>query len=109
MYGSRLHFSAYVQFITGHNFMRRHQAIVVHGWPDMDDAWCSYCDYGEESSFHMLTECDYFARLRVDLFNDIYLEPPYGFNPRAVVAFLGESGLEAFSDFFPEMYAAPSP
>ena len=48
----RLHFSAIVQFVTGHNFLKRHEALVFAAQAEMDegeaddalDKTCSYCE-----------------------------------------------------------------
>ena len=67
--------SQLIHFVTGHNFLRRHQAIVesaelrrlekYEGLGDDEEfhevmepiASCSLCGKGEESSYHIMTEC----------------------------------------------------
>ena len=62
-----------IQFMTGHNFLKRHQAIINKG----GDSRCRFCDKGEESTEHIMSYCDNFATLRQILFNDPYPQPPY--------------------------------
>ena len=67
--------SQVIHFVTGHNFLRRHQAIIEsaeltqlerhEGLGQNEDfheamepiATCSLCGTREESSYHIMTEC----------------------------------------------------
>ena len=74
-----------IQFITGHNFLNRHQAIIDKS----DKKVCRYCAKGEESTEHIMSYCDKFATERQLLFNDPYPAPPYTNLPfEQVVTFL---------------------
>ena len=95
---SRKEFSVLIQFITGHNFMRRHQSIVDLGYPEMDICWCRYCDDGEESTYHLMSECDAFANERRVAFGHWELEPPYEVTPGAILEFLRLTKIEAFME-----------
>ena len=75
--GRRNYFSAIVQFITGHNFMNRQEAIAKFGHANFDAAKCRFCQKGEESTFHVLTECDAFAATRQCLWGETEVHPPY--------------------------------
>ena len=74
-----------VQLLTGHTYMKRHQAIIddserqriiavtggnadSHGNAIIDapDASCDLCHNGEETPLHLLSECDALATLRKD-------------------------------------------
>ena len=77
-----------VQFLTGHCFLKRHQAIIDEserqriiaandydntdddGYAIIDapDSVCSCCKKGEESPLHILSECDALADLRNSIF-----------------------------------------
>ena len=70
----RLKLSVMVQLITGHNFLNRHNAIVELGEADPEMSACRFCHQDEESSFHILAECDMFTRLRRDIFLQDKLE-----------------------------------
>merc|ERR1711974_31448 len=65
---SRPQLSVMVQLITGHNFLNRHNTIVDIGEVDPEMAACRFCLQKEESSFHILAQCDNFARLRMEIF-----------------------------------------
>ena len=74
-----------IQFLTGHNYLKKHQAIIDKS----EDKTCSFCGSGEESSEHIMSICNKFATLRHLLFNDPYPAPPYTDLPfEAVVDFL---------------------
>ena len=74
-----------VQFLTGHNFLKRHQAII----DKTEDNKCTFCGRGKESSEHIMSYCDAFATLRQLTFNDPYPAPPYDKLPfEQVVNFL---------------------
>ena len=73
----RTYFSALVQLITGHNFLNRHNSIVELGEVDINLAKCSYCDdnEAEESTAHILSQCDAFAAKRLQIFGVPYFSP----------------------------------
>ena len=74
-----------IQFLTGHNYLKKQQAIIDKS----EDKACSFCGSGEESSEHIMSICNKFATLRHLLFNDPYPAPPYTALPfEAVVDFL---------------------
>ena len=62
-----------IQFLTGHNYLKRHQAII----DKTDCKICTFCGKGEESTEHIMSYCDAFATLRQLTFNDPYPAPPY--------------------------------
>ena len=87
--------SQIIHFVTGHNFLRRHQAIIdleelsrleKHERLGEDEefheamepiAVCSLCGKDEESSFHIMTECPRLATARVGVFGRGVVRPPY--------------------------------
>ena len=87
--------SQVIHFVTGHNFLRRHQAIIeleelerLEQHEDLGEdeefhaamepiATCSLCGGEEESSFHIMTECPRLARTRVNVFGKEEILPPY--------------------------------
>ena len=87
--------SQIIQFVTGHNFLRRHQAIIEaedlrrleqhEGLGEDDDfheamepiATCSLCGEDEESSYHIMTECQKLGTIRMSVFGKEEILPPY--------------------------------
>ena len=88
--------SQLVQIITGHTYLKRHQAIIdeaerqriieANGFDNADDDGnaiidapdpkCTRCNDGEETPLHILSECDSLATLRKDVFGREDLVPP---------------------------------
>ena len=84
-----------IQIITGHTYLKRHQAVIDESERqriieandfdnadddgnaiiDAPDPSCGRCGKGEESPFHILTECDSLATLRKDIFGREDLVP----------------------------------
>ena len=87
-----------VQFITGHNYMKRHQSIVDYGYPEMLECWCRLCDDGEESSYHLLVECDRLHNKRRAIFHELELNPPFfeQMKPSALLRFLSQCKIPDF-------------
>ena len=87
--------SQLIHFVTGHNFLRRHQAIVEsaelrrlekHEGLGEDEefheamepiASCSLCGREEESSYHIMTECPILYPIRINIFGRHDILPPY--------------------------------
>ena len=71
--------SSLVQFLTGHNFMARHEAIVHLGRDQLEgNADCRFCQTGlEESSYHIFAECETFADKRQRWFGLRELNLPF--------------------------------
>ena len=78
--------SQMIHFVTSHNFLRRHQAIIdaeglrrleLHEGLGEDDEFneamdpitsCSLCGQDEETSYHIMTECPRLATTRLAVF-----------------------------------------
>jgi len=76
-----------VQVVTGHTFLKRHQAVIDESerqkilealdWDNADedgnaiidaaDPKCHRCNDGEETPLHLLTECKELAKLRLNI------------------------------------------
>ena len=87
--------SQIVHFVTGHNFLRRHQAIIdaenlrrleqFEGLGDDEEfheamdpiVTCSLCGQDEESSYHIMTECPILVNIRIGVFGKEEILPPY--------------------------------
>ena len=70
-----------IQFITGHNFMNRHQAIVDgdknYKTSNNPKKMCDLCKTGEMTSEHIMSICPRLATIRQLVFNDPFPQPPY--------------------------------
>ena len=71
--------SALVQFLTGHNFMRRHESIIYQGYNDPEGlAYCNFCEQDlDQSSYHIFAECETFADHRQRWFGARELSLPF--------------------------------
>ena len=87
--------SQIIHFVTGHNFLRRHQAIIdmaelkrieqkadLEGDEEFHEAMepiaaCSLCGKDEESSYHIMTECPVLYSIRISVFGRHDIFPPY--------------------------------
>ncbi|CAB4040267.1 Retrovirus-related Pol poly from type-1 retrotransposable element R1 [Paramuricea clavata] len=76
----RREISACTQLITGHNFMRRHEAIVAqYDTQEFSEyAECRLCMEDEETSFHIVAECPALQHIRTECFNTLFLPEPVG-------------------------------
>ena len=104
--------SQVLQFITGHSFLNRHQALIDNAERDQidgllsliddygeevippSDPTCRKCGRGEEKPEHLMTHCTKLAPLRLSIFGHPFPEPPYDdFKVYQLVAFLKQSKL----------------
>merc|ERR1712110_1062212 len=66
----RASLSHMIGFITGHNFLKRHEDLIAakraekDGEDHVPDKWCDFCGGGEQTSRHILSDCDALAALR---------------------------------------------
>ena len=82
---SRKKLSVLVQIITGHNFLKRHQALV----DEDDDNECRLCLEDEETSFHILAECPALAAQRLNVFGTPFLkQTSLEWTPQEIASFL---------------------
>ena len=92
---NRLQWGKLNQFMTGHNFLKRHNNVV-----DPNEApTCDLCDFGYiQDTEHIVAECPYFLGLRCDLFNQHLLVPPFDDIPIGkLLTFLFLSNLPALA------------
>ena len=68
---SRLTFGQITRFITGHNFLRRHEQIV-HPDP-FTSKLCRLCENEEETAWHIVAECDCLHKIRGEIFGQYFL------------------------------------
>ena len=94
-------FSKLLQFLSGHAFLAKHNAIVgapsgpSHYGPQLDPE-CRLCNVGYlQSPGHLLSECGYFLPLRAQIFEVYLLHPPYNTLPISkIIKFLQKSKLD---------------
>ena len=89
---SRLEVSSLVQCITGHNFLRKHEALIDSG-ESLDS--CRYCEEDSipESSFHVVGECRAFNEVRHAIFKRHTLADPPEWTVRKLASFLREASI----------------
>ena len=82
--------------------MNRHNTIVALGTPDIELAHCQYCDddEAEESTAHILAECEAFGAKRQQIFGTDVIEMAYLYRLKAskFIEFLKDCKIEAFLD-----------
>ena len=100
-------FSAVVQLITGHNFLNRQEAIVQYGHADFDAAKCRICQKAEESTFHLLSECDAFDLTRMLIWGEMKLTPPYNLKLKQILDFLLVTQIPSFKSILDYTVAKP--
>ena len=59
-----------VQAITGHNRLKYHES-KVNG---LEDSSCRFCQWEDETSAHLITECPAFWRSRMDIFGHTLMD-----------------------------------
>ena len=88
-------FSRLCQFISGHNFLARHNFIVYGPQDEGYDPNCQYCDMGmPQTAKHLLSDCGYFLLLRSQIFRAYTIDPPFTFPISKLVTFLISMGIE---------------
>ena len=68
---NRIQSRAVVGFLTGHNTLRRHLHILGL----IDSPLCRKCGGAEETSAHILSECEALASFRHTYLGPYFLEP----------------------------------
>ena len=77
-----------VQFITGHNFLNRHE-FLVYGRENEVDPKCELCDFNyDQTSQHIIGECPALIGPRLEVFSLHTMEPPFNFPIKAIIKFL---------------------
>ena len=97
----RASFSHIVQFITGHNFLKRHEGVIAEsvarraGIDLTADKRCDFgCLGGDQSTLHLMTECDPFAHLRLRHFGTDTPSPPFMMGIAKVIAYLKDAKIK---------------
>ena len=80
-----------IAMITGHNRLKRHEAIVSR---DEIDSLCRMCGEEDESSFHIIGECPALWKIRADIFQELRsLSNPPKWEVPQFMKFLKMSGI----------------
>ena len=89
---NRTNFSRLVRWITGHNFLKRHNAIIN---PDNQDLLCRYCSLEPETSSHLVTDCEVLCHVRAEAFNTHFLSTtePY-WQPHNLIKFINDNSVK---------------
>jgi len=90
LFSDRTLYSSLVQLMTGHNFLKRHSALVDKS----SDNECRLCMEDEESSLHFIAECPALAVQRLSVFGIHHLSIPLNWSKRQVVCFLREAPID---------------
>ena len=81
---SRNELGLLIQWITGHNRLRRHLTITK----ESDDNQCRMCNEEEETAWHLTGECPALWQERRNIFGETFLKQPPSWNPNQLVLFL---------------------
>ncbi len=75
-----------LQFLTGHNRLRRHMSLS----DKKVDATCRFCLEDEETAWHLAAECPALCKARQDIFHvqDCMLSSP-DWSPKQITTFIG--------------------
>lgn len=91
---SRYFLSIMVQLITGHNFLKRHEALVNK----TDDVECRLCLEDEESSYHIVAECPALAECRLRVFGTPFQTTSLQWETKEVTSFVHEAQIGLLLD-----------
>jgi ribonuclease HI len=92
---SRKEYSLLCQFITGHNFLNRHNALVNK----RVDAECQLClEEEDQTSLHIFAECPALAMLRQNVLGSPFLVPPLVWSVKQLSSFLREAHIGLCED-----------
>ena len=81
----RQNLGSMVQVLTGHNRLRYHESKISS--IEVNSS-CRFCQWEEETSWHLIGECPFFWRSRRDIFNETVLENPPDWNVTQLMKFV---------------------
>ena len=97
----RATFAHMVAFLTGHNFLKRHEGIIMEtyarqcGEVFVADKSCGFgCVGGDQSTYHLMVECDRFAHLRLKFFGTDRPQLPFLMGIVQVLDYLKAANIE---------------
>ena len=95
---ARQKYGIMVQFITGHNYLNRHEFLIRGPDDEEVDPMCQLCDYNySQTSAHIIRECAALVEPRLEVFGLHVMEPPFNFPIRTIIKFLEKAEVEALS------------
>ena len=92
---SRQNIGKMIQFITGHNNMNRHQALIREGWKSE----CRLCEEDEETSWHIAAECPALTAERLECFENRILANPPVWSPNQLIRFVMNQSISELLDY----------
>ena len=85
-----------VRFLTGHAFLKRHNAIVAQGvCPPVGDVSCRICEdpIMEETPYHLITECEALCFWRSETMQQYITDEIPVWEPQGLIKFLSSKDL----------------
>ena len=68
------------------------------GHANTEIANCRFCDEEEESTYHILTNCESLRDKREIVFEERYLDHPYKIKANMVIEYVKKAKIEVFTD-----------
>ena len=94
---ARQKFGVMIQFMTGHNYLNRHE-FIVRGAEEEVDPMCHMCDHNySQTTAHIIGECPALIGPRLEVFSLHVMEPPFNFPIRTIVRFLQLAEIEVLN------------
>ena len=91
--------STCLQWLTGHTFLNRHEFVVGN----LDFNECRFCMLEEETSSHLVTNCEVFWQERLSCFKACFDQDAPEWDVEGLVGFLGTKAIvKANSLILPE-------
>ena len=85
-----------VRFLTGHAFLKRHNAIVSQGInPPIGDISCRMCEdpFMKETPHHLITECEALCTWRASTLFQYLLDEVPNWEPQGFIKFLSNKDI----------------
>ena len=83
-----------IQLITGHNRLNRHESLVTPGTNPL----CRKCGEEEETSFHIIGQCEYLVYARRESFGEWFVEDPLDHNVYQLLKFMHKSKFQKLNE-----------
>ena len=72
---------------------------INDGDEEAPDKWCDWCGGGEQTTEHLMSYCDSFAALRLEVFGQAYPQQPYDVKVSQLITFLKRAKIESLEMF----------
>ena len=95
--------SRFIRFITGHAFLRKHNAYVRHGKKEneeipFEETKCRMCGKSKEEPAHIIKECDAFWQERLNVFGCFEWYPDREWSVDQMMKFLNKIRVKNLED-----------